>query len=297
MSPHIVAVMGIIRTLVALALPVALTGCSLGGGFREPSPSDLLQHSAGKLQAAKTVHLDGTTTSVLKIGATISIDATLTGDVELPDRARVSATSSALGLSQTIETIIAGGRTYSKDPLSGGWTEGAALQDPTAVLDPLTNTDFSLARDVAEIDRTRIDGREVRHLGYTVDPDALRQRMTSGVGPFGLQLGELDVRGEAWIRTDDEQLVRQLVRATFKIDLPSFLATGASSAGIDLAMDLHYSRHGEPISPAITPPPSAVPRPTVPPFPSFSLPPGRFPIPVPSGLFAPPGIPRPSPTR
>ena len=66
-------------------------------------------------------------------------------------------------------------------------------------------------------------------------------------------------RGEIWIRTDDNQIVRQLVTLSVDmagdIGIPSASPTSGKGA-FEISFDLKFSHLGEPVSPAITAPPT-----------------------------------------
>lgn len=65
--------------------------------------------------------------------------------------------------------------------------------------------------------------------------------------------------GEVWVRTDDNQIVRQLVKLSVDMDgdlgIPGAPPTTGKST-FEISFDLKFSRIGEPISPAITAPPT-----------------------------------------
>jgi hypothetical protein len=111
------------------------------------------------------------------------------------------------------------------------------------------------------VDRPEIDGRKTRHLSYVIDQSKLVEKMKgsqSGTTP-SLNVSGATGKGEVWIRTDDSQIVRQLVKLS--VDLDSGLGipgasptTGASK--FEMSFDIKFSQIGEPISPAITAPPT-----------------------------------------
>jgi hypothetical protein len=65
--------------------------------------------------------------------------------------------------------------------------------------------------------------------------------------------------GELWIRIDDAQIVRQLVKVTVDVDgLAGFDLPGATSnlgkSSLEMSLDMRFSHHGEAV-PQITAPP------------------------------------------
>ena len=66
-------------------------------------------------------------------------------------------------------------------------------------------------------------------------------------------------KGEIWIRTDDSQIFRQLVKLSVDMDadlgIPGASPT-ASGSKFEICFDIKFSHIGEPVSPAITAPPT-----------------------------------------
>jgi len=234
--------------------------CGSAATVAEPSPSELLQKASANLTQAKTAHIDGTGSFAISSGLAISFDFKLSGDAEMPDQSRLTTQMSLLGQSLSVDTITVGGRTFSKGLMGGDWTESEANDPQGAVLDPLGQADLSAVATVTEVDRPEIDGRKTRHLSYVIDQSKLVEKMkgSSGTTP-SLNVSGATGKGEIWIRTDDSQIVRQLV--TLSMDLDGGLAIpGASPAPgtskFEISFDIKFSRIGEPISPAITAPPT-----------------------------------------
>jgi hypothetical protein len=211
------------------------------------------------LKDAKTAHIDGTGSFAISSGLSISFDFKLNGDVEMPDKSRLATQMSLLGQSLAVDTITVGGRTFSKGLIGTGWTETAANDPQGAVLDPLGQTDLSAVTTVTEVDRPEIDGHKTRHLSYAIDPSKLVEKMkgSQSAATSSIDVSGATGKGEIWIRTDDNQIVRQLV--TLSLDMAGDLgipsaspATGKST--FDISFDLKFSHLGEPVSPAITAP-------------------------------------------
>jgi len=246
----------IIGALAALAI-----ACGSAATLAEPSPNELLQKASANLKKAKTAHIDGTGSLAISSGLSISFDFKLNGDAEMPDKSRLSTQMSLLGQSLSVDTITIGGRTFSRGLMGGDWTESEANDPKSAVLDPLGQADLSAVAMVTEVDRPEIDGRMTRHLSYVIDQGKLVEKMKgapSGTTP-SLNVSGATGKGEIWIRTDDSQIVRQLV--TLSVDIDGGLGIpGASPAAdtskFEISFDIKFSRIGEPISPTITAPPT-----------------------------------------
>jgi hypothetical protein len=145
--------------------------------------------------------------------------------------------------------------------MGGDWTESAADDPQGAVLDPLGQADLTAVASVIEVDRPEIDGRKTRHLSYVIDQSKLIEKMKgspSGTTP-SLNVSGATGKGEVWIRTDDNQIVRQLVKLSVDMDgglgIPGASPTTGASK-FEISFDIKFTHIGQPISPAITAPPT-----------------------------------------
>jgi hypothetical protein len=249
------------RNLLIAAGASLVLACSQVATLTEPTPTELLKKATANLQAAKTAHIEGTGSFSIKSGMTLAFDFKMNGDAEVPDKSRLNVEMSLFGQSFTVETITIGGRTFTKDLSGTGWQEGAG--DPTqgAMLDPLGQADLSAVMGVAEVDRPEVDGRKTRHISYSVDANKLLEKMQGAPAAASFKPSNVNGSGEVWIRTDDSQIVRQLVKLSFDIegDLGLPISTSPAPAGkgtFEISFDLRFSKIGEPLSPAITAPPA-----------------------------------------
>jgi hypothetical protein len=249
----------LLRLLAGLA--VLAIACGPAASLAEPSPNELLQKASTNLRNAKTAHIDGTGRFAISSGLSMSFDFTMTGDAEMPDKSRLTTQVSLLGQALSVDTITIGGRTFSKGVASNEWTETAESDPAGAILDPLGQADLSAVATVTEVDRPEIDGRATRHLAYTIDQSKLVEKMTGsqpGTLP-SLNVAGAVGKGEVWIRTDDNQIVRQLVKLSVEMEgdigIPGAAPTSGKST-FEISFDLKYTRIGEPVSPAITAPPT-----------------------------------------
>ena len=237
------------RGVVGLVL-LALTACS----FSEPSASEFAALGAANLNSARTTHIEGTGRFAMKGASATSFEFRLSGEAELPDKSRMRMQISAPGASLVLETISVGGRSYTRDPASGKWTESAG---GTAI--NATAVDLSAIRDVVEMDRPTIDGRRTRHLRYYTDSstllEALRLPGAAQMPPVNGMRGS----GELWIRVDDSQIVRQSITVSFETVAPPALGAVRSNPGrsttFEMTIDMRFTRHGEPVV-TISPPPT-----------------------------------------
>ncbi|MEK6226466.1 MAG: hypothetical protein AABM40_09270 [Chloroflexota bacterium] len=248
------------RGLVVLLASIAMA-CGSAATLAEPSATELLQKASANLTSARTAHIDGIGSFAISSGLSISFDFKLNGDAEMPDKSRLTTQMSLLGQLLSVDTITIGGRTFSKGLMGGDWAESAADDPQGAILDPLGQADLTAVASVFEVDRPEIDGRKTRHLSYVIDQSKLIEKMKgspSGTTP-SLNVSGATGKGEVWIRTDDNQIVRQLVQLSVDMDgglgIPGASPTTGASK-FEISFDIKFTHIGEPISPAITAPPT-----------------------------------------
>jgi hypothetical protein len=163
-----------------------------------------------------------------------------------------------LGMAFDVDTIMLDGKEYTKDSATGVWSEGSGTSPVQSLMDPLGNIDASLFRDVVEVDRPEVDGRKTRHLRYQADTTKMIEELRTSAGATSQAVSNPQGTGELWIRIDDSQIVRQLVKLTMDVDgLAGLLPASASNIGkasVEMSLDMRFSDHGGAV-PQITAPP------------------------------------------
>jgi hypothetical protein len=239
----------------AVLVALLLVACS-----PEPTASQLTAKGITNLTSAKTVHLDGIGSLALKgqNAFSFAFEFKLSGDAELPNKARMNVQMNLLGMAFDVDTIMLDGKEYTKDGATGTWSEGSGESPINSLMDPLGNIDTSLFRDVVEVDRPEIDGRKTRHLRYKADTTKLIEDLRASAGASSQTVMNPQGTGELWIRIDDSQIVRQLVKLTMDVDgLAGLLPASASNIGrasVEMSLDMSFSNHGGAV-PQITAPP------------------------------------------
>ena len=247
--------MPVLRTLAFLAVAALLLACG-----REPSASELTAKGITNLTSAKTVHLDGTGAIALKGqgGFSLAFEFKLSGDAELPSKARMNVQLALMGMAFDVETIMIDGKEYTKDAATGKWSEGSGSSPVNSLMDPLANVDASLIRNVVEVDRPEVDGKRTRHLRYEADTTKMIDELRNSAGAGSQAVSNAVGTGELWIRIDDSQIVRQLVKLSMDVDgLAAVLPASAANVGkasVEMSLDMRFSNHGGAI-PQITAPP------------------------------------------
>ena len=241
--------------IAAALIALLLIACS-----PEPTASALTAKGVANLTSAKTVHLDGTGSIALKgqNAFAFAFEFKLSGDAELPNKARMNVRMALMGMAFDVETIMLDGKEYTKDAATGKWSEGTGDSPVNSLMNPLGNVDMSLMRDVVEVDRPEVDGRKTRHVRYQADTTKMIEGLRESAGASSQTVANAQGTGELWIRIDDSQIVRQLVKLTMDVDgLAGLLPASASNIGkasVEMSLDMRFSNHGG-AGPQITAPP------------------------------------------
>ena len=244
------------RAAVVIAVAGLLLACT-----PEPTASALTEKGIANLKSAKTVQVDGTGSIALKAqnGLSFNFDFKLSGDAAMPNDARLNVQLTVLGMSYNTDTITVDGKGYTKDPATGKWSRGSGSSQLSGMMDPLGSIDASLLHDVVEVDRPEIDGRKTRHLRYQANTAKILEDMRKTAGTSTQSISNAQGTGELWIRIDDSQIVRQLVKVSLDVDALTGVdvpaaAANMGKASMEMSLDMHFSHHGE-VFPQITAPP------------------------------------------
>jgi len=244
--------------LVALVTLTLVTACG-----RELSPTDLAAASIAHLKGSKTAHVEVTGSIKLQGALSLGYEMIVTGDVSLPDNSRMTVRIPTLMPDRSIETIRIGDAGWARTTLDATWSSDGSARSFSTIVDLLRDLDPVLTSQIVEVDRPIVDGRKTRHLRYP----ARSTRMLDGLAQAaGLMTGvvvtsgsAVDETGELWIRIDDGQLVRQLVRLSLDFESAGHIGLFGGGSGVgkvtgELTMDMRLSHHGE-LIPRITAPP------------------------------------------
>jgi hypothetical protein len=232
-------------------LGVLLVACGPAPATLEPDASQLAAKAIANLKSVATVHVEGTFRSEqtqMDTGASNVISAEMAGDSELPDSTRSHVRTVVYGTHFEVDTITIDGRAYTKDAaLEPRWHETSRAVIRNVVIDRILHR--SVIQGVVDVDRPEVDGRTTRHVRYRADSaDATEMLdLMSLTPPFPYsdpRISALQVTGDLWIRTDDAQIVRQLVKISYAVE----------KGVTEMSLDLRLSRHGE-VIPRVTPPP------------------------------------------
>lgn len=121
--------------LGALLLVVLGTACSGGTDAPEQSASEIVARAADATAAEKHFHFVFDEENGPKSTSGVHL-VFAEGDVVVPDRVKADVSGTFLGFPLRSELVVAGGKTFIKDPLSGKWREVTINTNPIAFFDP-----------------------------------------------------------------------------------------------------------------------------------------------------------------
>jgi lipoprotein LprG len=194
------------RCHVALPLCVALlvllgAGCG-GGGEPEPSAAEIVTRAASATGAEKRFHFvfdeengPTSTTGVHLVFAE--------GDLVVPGEVKADVSGTFQGLPLRSQLVIAGGKTYLKNPLTGKWQEISVGTNPVSFFDPARGV-LAVIKEATQLE---LDGSE-----KVGGADAYRLRGKTTVGSItpllGNPPGDRLVDVELWVDKETDRLVR-----------------------------------------------------------------------------------------
>lgn len=164
----------------------------------------------------------------------ITIDVTGNGQMQLPDKAAMNFQAKVGGVTVTVDSVVAGGKFYIKDPTTGNWTlaQGASgLGQFSSQLDPVSTTALLKAvQTVKDLGDTKLNGVDVHH--YEIVPDKTKLQAQMGASGLNAQMQavikDMVDKGtfhiEVWIGKDDHLLRRIKEDIDANLDLGAILA-------------------------------------------------------------------------
>ena len=229
---------GDLRKTLFLSMGVAMTLAACGASAPTETPQQVLAAAAQKLGGLHTVKFDVHGTILTRIppevmaaltnnqaqqGSSVaalansSVDLKGTGEAVYPDQMHVSVQVTTSGLAFATEQVVAGGKVYTKNPLTGQWLAG----DPSQLgmqlnqLGPLTAKQILEASGSVQ-DLGDVSPNNVATHHYRITPDKTKLTPTLEANPAftdpqarraleqALNAGTLTF--EVWISKDDHLL-------------------------------------------------------------------------------------------
>jgi hypothetical protein len=241
------------RILASLLTVVALTACASPLAKPETPQQALAAaaQKAGQLKSAK-FDLQGHVAmtfppqmakSLGQAGGngTLAVDLTGNGEAQFPDRYHMSVNAKMAGFSIATEVIVANGKAYVKNPLSGKWqtsTQSNNLTDQLGQPDPLSYDQYlKNVKSVKDLGDTTLGGTTVHHYQLTPDKDKLlaslakKPSMTAqALAAVKQVLNSGTMTTDVWFGKDDHLVRRVSVNADYTIDLSQLLGSLGGSA-------------------------------------------------------------------
>lgn len=258
------------RVLAALLTMLALAACAspLAKAETPQQALDAAAQRAAQLKSAK-FDLEGNVKMTFppelakqlgQSGAaagSISLDMSGTGEAQFPDRYHAVINVKMSGLSLATEVVVANGKAYVKNPLSGTWqvSSSAGITGQLSQPDPLSYEQLlKNVKSIKDLGDTTLNGTAVHHYQLVPDKDkliaALDQATVKNPQALAaikqvLDSGTMTV--EVWFGKDDHLVRRVGTDADYTIDLNQLMgslgAGAASGSQLPAGASIHATAH------------------------------------------------------
>ena len=178
------------------------SACGGGGGEEEPAVRDIVARSTTVMQAQKRFHFvfdekngPRSTTGVHLVFAE--------GDVSVPDRVKADVSGTFQGLPLRSRLVVAGGKTYIENPLTGKWSEVSINTNPVAFFDPAKGV-LAVIRAASQlelVESEEVGGVDAHHLQGKTTVGSITPLLGN---PPGTRLVDL----ELWVDKKTGRLLR-----------------------------------------------------------------------------------------
>jgi hypothetical protein len=166
----------------------------------------------------------------------ISLDMNGTGEAQFPDRYHASVNVKMTGLSLATEVVVANGKAYLKNPLSGKWQVSAQSTDITGQLsqpDPLSYEQLlKNVRSIKDLGDTTLGGTTVHHYQLVPDKEKLLAAMDKAAAKNPQALAAIKqvldsgtMTVEAWFGKDDHLVRRVSTDADYTVNLNQLMGS------------------------------------------------------------------------
>lgn len=244
------------RLFASLAIVVAVAAC--GSPLAKPeTPQQALAGAAQRAAQLKSAKFDfqGNVTMTFPAAlaqqfgqafgnnGSLAVDINGTGEAQFPDRYHASAAVKMSSFSINSEVIVANGKAYVKNPLTGKWEAnpaGQGLTDQLGQPDPLTYEQLlKNVKSIKDLGDTTLNGTTVHHYQLTPDTAKLMASLNSATSKNPQALAALKqvldsgtMTTEVWFGKDDHLVRRVATDANYTIDLNQLMGSlgGASTS-------------------------------------------------------------------
>ena len=185
----------------------------------------------------------------------LNVVANGTGAAQFPDRYQATITAKMSSFQVATEVIVAAGKAYVKNPLTGKWQASSGSQSFSEQLgepDPLSYDQFlKSAGSLKDLGDTTLNGTAVHHYLLTPDKNKLLASMESSTAKNPQALAALQqvlnsgtMTIQVWFGTADHLVRRLQTNADYTIDLNQLMgslgsATGAAASQVPRGSAIH----------------------------------------------------------
>jgi hypothetical protein len=186
----------------------------------------------------------------------ISLDMSGNGEAQFPDRYHAVVNAKMSGMSIATEVVVANGKAYVKNPLSGKWqvSESSGLTSQFSQPDPLSYEQLlKNVKSIKDLGDTTLNGTAVHHYQLIPDKEKLLAAMDKAAvkNPQALAaikqvLDSGTMTVEVWFGKDDHLVRRVSTDADYTIDLNQLMGSlGAPSSGSQMpaGSSIHATAH------------------------------------------------------
>lgn len=190
--------------LCVIVLVVLGSACGGGGGgeARAESAGDIVARAATETAAEKRFHFVFDEENGPK--STLGVHLVFAeGDVAVPDRVKADVSGTFLGIPLHSQLVVANGKTYIEDPLSGKWRQVDIKTNPVGFFDPKTGVVAVIrgADKLELIGSEKIGGVDAYHVKGQTTVGAISPLLGNPPGTEPVDL-------ELWVDKKTDRLVR-----------------------------------------------------------------------------------------
>lgn len=187
--------------LCVILLAVLGSACG-GGGTEQPAVGDIVARTTSVMQAERRFHFvfdekngPKSTTGVHLVFAE--------GDVAVPDRVKADVSGTFQGFPLRSRLVVAGGKTYIDNPLTGKWGEVSINTNPVAFFDPAKGVlaVIKAATQLEAVGSEKVGGVDAHHLQGKTTVGSITPLLGN---PPGARLVDL----ELWVDKETGRLLR-----------------------------------------------------------------------------------------
>ncbi len=187
----------------------------------------------------------------------LALDMTGKGEAQFPDRYHAIINAKLAGLSISTEVVVANGKAYVKNPVSGKWqvSAQAGITGQLSQPDPLSYDQLlKNVKSIKDLGDTTLNGTTVHHYQLMPDKDKLIASLDNAAvkNPQALAaikqvLDSGTMTVEVWFGKDDHLVRRVSTDADYTIDLNQFMGSlgAATKSGTQLpaGSSIHATAH------------------------------------------------------